>query len=495
MKCSEFELILPDFLEGELGGCGNSEALSHIKECKKCNDMLQEIIAIRKQFNRSFDYSNIEFSSRKKEIIESIDKNKYIRKKSNLKRNVAIITSVAAMVVGVVTFSSYIKSYLIDNIQVESINDIGKGRDDNPLIRSSLNIRENIYTEMRKAVDEKLNTIGDVVIKNKNDIYEKVKSKDEIIWSITNKDDFCVFRNDNYVFGYDKKNKKYYGFCDMNKVANSNTYKVLFGTEDGRFIFFGDFTGTEEGIYIVDLITDKVNYIPGKYSANDWTFSRKDNEDSFILISDKRAIEFKDLKKGMEYKEYNEQTIKEIFNKDITIGVWNEILTRIPKDVYSNELTKDDKIIYYKNKRLYVERKDKVMEITKNNSEVLEGILPNNTAFYENNIIACDNKSLDVINMDTKVRYAYDTSRDIKDRYNFFFRMSYNGDFIIDLKEDKEWVEAKFPKGENREPLKLIEKKSLNQKSLVDVDNKGRVIIVSGLDKDNVFNIKMVKVK
>ena len=186
-----FELILPDFLEGELGGCGNSQALSHIKECKKCNDMLQEIITIRRQLSSSFDYSNVEFSSRKKQIIDSIDENKYRRKKFNLTRIVAIITSAAAVVIGVVTFSTYIKSYLIDNMRVEPINNIGSRKDDKSLMRGTLNIKDGIYSDMRNAVDEKLNVVGDVVMKDRNNIYNKLKDIDsEWIGSIVDEDDF-----------------------------------------------------------------------------------------------------------------------------------------------------------------------------------------------------------------------------------------------------------------------------------------------------------------
>lgn len=491
MKCSEFELILPDFLEGELGGCGNSEALSHIKECKKCNDMLQEIITIRRQFSNEFDYSNIEFSSRKKQIIDSVDKNKYKRKTFNLRRNVVITSVVAATVAGVILFNPYIKNHLGDKVEVQSINNIGKGKDDEDLMRSSLNIKESIYSDMRNAVDEKLNTVGDVVMKDRNNIYNKLKEIDsEWIGSIVDKGDYTVFEKGNYIFGYDKKRQKYYGFIDLSNLCKDDKEKRVFGTNDGRFVIVGsaDFNTKKEdsNIYIIDLITNEMKCIENENICRlDVGIGNK--ADSIVLIDKNRVIEFEDLRISKEYKEYNEENMNVILNKDIKIYDWIGNLRDLCEKVYGDKFMVDDEIIYYENQKLYVRRKETLVKITKGNSEVIKDEGWKYGSYSGDNLFCSDNNESNIFNIETRIKYSYEDTKN--------FRVSHNGNYIIDIDGDKDWLTIKFPKETNKRPMKVIQQKYINVKSLISTDSKNRLTIILGIDKDKVFNIKTIEVK
>lgn len=491
MNCSEFELILPDFLEGELGGYGNSEALSHIKECKKCNEMIEEIITIRRQLSSSFDYSNVNFRSSKNQIIDSIDKNKYTRKKLNLARNVAIITSIAAMVIGVVTFSEYIKNYLIGNIRVESINNIGSRKDEKSLMKGKLNIEAGIYSDMRKAVDEKLNAIGDVVMKDRNNIYNKLKQIDsEWIGSIVDEGDFTVFQKGKYIFGYDKERQQYYGFIDLSKICKDDKEKRIFGTNDGRFIIFGsdDLNAKKEdsNIYIIDLITNEIKCIE-KENISLLDVGVGNKLDSIVLIDKNRVIEFEDLRISKEYKEYKEENMNVILNKDIKIYDWIGNLRDLCEKVYGDQFMVDDEIIYYENQKLYVRRKETLVKITKGSSEVIKDQGWKYGSYNGDNLFCTDNNELSIFNIDTRIKYIYEYTKNL--------RVSHNGNYIVDIEGDKDWLTIKFPKETNKRPMKVIQQKYINVKSLITTDSKNRLTAILGIDKDKVFNIKTIKVE
>ena len=75
-----------------------------------------------------------------------------------------------------------------------------------------------------------------------------------------------------YIFGYDKKRQKYYGFIDLSKLYKDDKEKRIFATNDGRFIIVGsdDFNAKKEdsNIYIIDLITNEMKCIENeKYIA------------------------------------------------------------------------------------------------------------------------------------------------------------------------------------------------------------------------------------
>lgn len=494
MNCTEFEDMIPELLEGELSGEDRAKALEHVKECNGCNEMYKKLMSIREELGSELKISNVSFNSRKSNILNSIDKDKYKnRRKKQVRKNILIMTAIAATVAGVIIATPYTKMFRNNKLYGED----GKGASSRsvenvkPTIEKNRNIKNDMCSNMRVAVDEKINKYGDSIIDGKDEIYNKLSSKNnKILGIVKNENDFMIIRCEEYIFGYDKGSKKFYGFNDMSKIApkNKDISYTAAATNDGRFIVFGSTDGDEKGVYILDLITNKVKIMENMY-IDDVSIYSGLNSDLLLIVDyeNKEFFEFKDLSKSMEYTSYSKlDQWKTLLSKDVYICDWRSRKSALPiiaKDVYGDRLEKNDKILCYISGRLYINRNGKLMEITKDNIKVIDGIEASDIVHIDlYNIYLKKGQAVSLFNFQTSKVYNYKNGKEA-------FMGSYNGDALLSYKIGAKESVLEFINGAN--PMKII-----GEPTLTSIDKRNRITSISDdIDKEKILDIKTIDTK
>jgi acetyl-CoA carboxylase beta subunit len=86
MDCKVFTEKVNEYINDELGDEERKIIEEHLKSCEQCKEILYFEKQLDNDLTDLFYEGNLNFESRKTQILESIDTNKYLNKKNKVKK-------------------------------------------------------------------------------------------------------------------------------------------------------------------------------------------------------------------------------------------------------------------------------------------------------------------------------------------------------------------------------------------------------------------------
>ncbi|SHI62942.1 Putative zinc-finger [Clostridium cavendishii DSM 21758] len=223
MKCKEVEVLLLDFIEGNIASIEKQELLKHLEVCDDCKHMYEVLKSAKQDIKAEFDSDGFEYFDNTKEIMSKVDVNRYTSNKKNILRN--------------------LKKYKKTLISMAALLVIA-------FISISLIVKNGNFINMGQSVKE-----------NKDDIHSDIKNKWDVIYS--DKDNIIL--RDFYKIKAYSKNRGVYFSIDLKKQGLSLTTKndlITNVSKDGKLIYI--FNNSDKSSMIVDVTNSKIHKLDSK---------------------------------------------------------------------------------------------------------------------------------------------------------------------------------------------------------------------------------------
>ncbi|GKU27395.1 hypothetical protein [Clostridium folliculivorans] len=301
MDCQKFRNSIIDMLENQVSDDEKSSLEEHMNNCTNCKDYYDKMAHIKIGLFKEIENDQIQYSSRKESIMDSIDLNKYNRKSTKtinfirINKNKFLISalSIVAIITLIVLTPSF-SIYKFKNNSIKANKSIAIDKKDEA-ISNSYNIKSKSDALSGLIIEDEGKTASYIVkpIDAETQMSRHQEQNTTLIG--VDKDKLVLYNGDILYASLDNKVQFY---MKANEFDMSNNDKYLLSSTK-KFILLPD--SKHSNMYIVNIIKNrilKINIdisgasINAVWSSNDVYLCLQINKDIYLFNSDNEKISY-----------------------------------------------------------------------------------------------------------------------------------------------------------------------------------------------------------